>query len=205
MVILVNGGTASASEVLTSSLQDNRLAYVIGTKTYGKGVVQELIPLKKGGVLKLTVEEYLSPNLRKINGKGIIPDLTIENQDEQLLKAIAYLNGSTALRLFRDGTAAIAGFPSGNHVAKKIDGKWFIALRSFAGLYGYKIDWNAAKGQVTLRYGSSSRTYSVKNNPHLRNEKGMLWISLDKLDQDFSSIVVEKKEKEWRVQVKQSQ
>jgi carboxyl-terminal processing protease len=191
-VVLVNGGTASASEVLAGALQDDKVATVIGTKTFGKGVVQELMPLQKGGVLKLTVEEYFSPLMHKINGQGITPDIVVENSDEQVMKAVSYLHGSTSLYLYPNGTAGVAGFPAGNSIAKKINGKWFVALRPFAQLYGGQIYWDGARQQATLRYGEVSRNYTTKNNTYVRNEKGTLWVSLDKLDSDFSSIYLEK-------------
>ncbi|WP_240491805.1 S41 family peptidase, partial [Acinetobacter baumannii] len=78
---------------------DHKAGTLIGAKTFGKGVVQELVPLEKGGILKLTVEEYFSPKMHKINGQGIVPDITVEDGDAQLMKAISYLHGSTALHL----------------------------------------------------------------------------------------------------------
>lgn len=202
MVVLVNGLTASASEVLTGVLKDYKVATVIGTKTFGKGTVQELIPLQKGGVLKLTVEEYFSPLMHKINGQGILPDIVVQNPDEQVMRAISYLHGSTALHLYPDGTAGVAGFPAGNSLAKKVGGKWFIALRPFAEVYGCQIYWDGARQQAVLRCGEVVRKYSTKNNTYLRNEKGTLWLALDKLDSDFPSIFVEKRGGDILVHVK---
>ncbi|AMA71718.1 hypothetical protein ACH33_01915 [Aneurinibacillus sp. XH2] len=191
VVVLVNGGTASASEVLTGALQDYNVAKIVGTKTFGKGTVQELVPLKQGGILKLTIEEYFSPKLRKINGHGITPDIIVENPNEQVIKAISYLHGSTALVLHSNGTASVAGIPAGESVAKKIDGKWFIALRPFAQLYGCQVYWDASQEIATMRCGETVRKYPSKNNAYVRNEKGVLWLSLEKLDSDFPSILVE--------------
>lgn len=119
MAVLVNGRTASASEMLAGALQDYKVGTVIGTKTFGKGIVQATMPLEKGGILKLTVEEYFSPQMNKINGKGIMPDIVIEKPDDQLMRAITYLNGSTALRLNPDGTASIAGFPAAEELPRR--------------------------------------------------------------------------------------
>ena len=96
MVVLVNEYSASASEILTGALKDNNRAKVVGTKTYGKGVIQSVLPLTDGSVLKLTVNEYYTPNEIKINKVGIEPDYIIENnketeEDEQLNKAIELL------------------------------------------------------------------------------------------------------------------
>lgn len=86
---LVNGNSASASEVLTGALQDYKAITVIGTKTYGKGSVQEVVPLQSGGALKVTVEEYLTPKLRKVNGVGLEPDVKVEGGEvPELLTAL---------------------------------------------------------------------------------------------------------------------
>ena len=84
MVILVNENTASASEILTAALQDNKAGVVIGTKTYGKGVTQIMHKFSDGTAVKLTVTEYFRPNGDTVNGVGITPD--IEAEDEEALE-----------------------------------------------------------------------------------------------------------------------
>ena len=94
VVVLANIGSASASEILVSDLKDNGKADIVGEKTFGKGVIQELIYLPNGGALKVTSSEYCTPKREKINGKGIIPNYEIQfdynnpEVDEQLNKAI---------------------------------------------------------------------------------------------------------------------
>lgn len=202
MAVLVNGGTASASEMLIGALQDYKVGTVIGTKTFGKGVVQATMPLEKGGILKLTVEEYFSPEMNKINGKGIMPNIVIEKPDDQLMRAITYLNGSTALRLNSDGTVSVAGFPAAEGIAKKIGTQWFIALRPFADLYKCQVDWDNAHQQAVFHCGGTTRKYSVKDNPYVRNENGTIWVALDKLNKDFPAIYVEKRDQNIFVHVK---
>lgn len=97
MIVLTNEGSASASEILASALQDHGIANVVGQTTFGKGVVQTLIPTVSNGYLKLTTSEYFTPNGNKINKVGVKPDVEIaddENteKDEQLDKAIELLN-----------------------------------------------------------------------------------------------------------------
>jgi carboxyl-terminal processing protease len=77
LVVLVNGNTASASEIVTGALQDYRRATVIGTQTFGKGVVQTVFPLSGGAELKMTVASYRTPLGRDINHKGIRPDIVV--------------------------------------------------------------------------------------------------------------------------------
>ena len=91
MVILVNGNTASASEILTAALQDNKAGTVIGTKTYGKGVTQLMHKFDDGTAVKLTVTEYFRPNGGHVNGVGITPDIEAEGDAEVFEAALREL------------------------------------------------------------------------------------------------------------------
>jgi carboxyl-terminal processing protease len=79
-VILINGGSASASEILAGALQDYGLAVVVGTKSFGKGSVQTILKLSNGGSLRLTTAKYLTPKGRSLHGQGIDPDVISEEQ-----------------------------------------------------------------------------------------------------------------------------
>jgi carboxyl-terminal processing protease len=96
LVLLVNGYSASASEIVTGALKDSDRAEIIGTRTFGKGLVQSIIPLDGDSALKLTTAIYLTPNGTDINKKGITPDIVVVDRpktkkDEQLQRALAYL------------------------------------------------------------------------------------------------------------------
>lgn len=80
MIILVNGGSASASEIVAGALQDLGRAVILGTPTFGKGSVQTIIPLSDGSALRLTTARYYTPSGKIIQENGIIPDIVIENQ-----------------------------------------------------------------------------------------------------------------------------
>ena len=99
MVVLVNENSASATEIFAGAIQDNKVGTIIGTKTFGKGIMQEIQPLAIGGAIKITIEEFKTPNGNRIHEIGIIPDIEVENeediveesQDSQLQRAIDFL------------------------------------------------------------------------------------------------------------------
>ena len=104
IVVLVNENTASSSEILAGALKDLGKAKIVGTTTYGKGVIQEILTLSDGSGLKITTEKYLTPNKTEINKIGIKPDEEVklpdsvenilevdEKDDTQLQKAIEIL------------------------------------------------------------------------------------------------------------------
>jgi carboxyl-terminal processing protease len=98
MVVLINGDTASASEIVTAALEQSGIAKVVGTTSFGKGTFQEVIPLKNGGALDLTVGEYLTRNGTSINGTGIAPQVKAKDNpktkpDEGRERALQVLSG----------------------------------------------------------------------------------------------------------------
>lgn len=104
LAVLVDGNSASASEIYAGAIQDYGIGQIVGTKTYGKGVVQTIYDLKDGTSLKLTVAEYFTPNGRNIDGEGITPDVEVAYQrnendpeaDNQLERAVEVLKKEMA-------------------------------------------------------------------------------------------------------------
>ena len=102
-IVLINYGSASASEIVAGSLKDHKRAILIGERTYGKGSVQSIIPLRNEGAIRLTVSKYYLPSGQSISDIGVAPDFIVEESsdafrintetDNQLQFAIKLLNG----------------------------------------------------------------------------------------------------------------
>ena len=104
LAVLVNGYSASAAEIFSGAIKDYGIGTLVGTKTYGKGIVQRIVGMEDGTAVKLTVSKYFTPNGTDIHKKGIEPDVTVEldeslknkvtvteEEDNQLQKAISIL------------------------------------------------------------------------------------------------------------------
>ena len=89
LVVLVNGGSASASEIVTGALKDYKRALIIGEKTFGKGIVQQIIPIGDGEAIKLTIAQYFTPKGNYIHEKGIEPDIKVEMNEILAIKGYA--------------------------------------------------------------------------------------------------------------------
>jgi carboxyl-terminal processing protease len=118
LVVLINGGSASASEILSGALKDNKRAILVGERSFGKGLVQEINQLPGGAGVNITTQRYLTPNDTDINKKGIEPDIPVElteedakaKKDPQLVKAIAIaeemIKGKTVKDILNQSIAA---------------------------------------------------------------------------------------------------
>lgn len=102
LVVLINGNSASASEILAGAVKDYGIGTIVGTTTYGKGVVQNIFALSDGSAVKLTISNYFTPNGNNIHGIGVVPDVEVEldvdkyydeDVDTQIEKALEVLNG----------------------------------------------------------------------------------------------------------------
>jgi len=105
LIVLINGGSASASEIVAGALKDNKRAIILGEKSFGKGSVQSVMPLSNGGGLRLTVAKYYLPSGETIENIGVVPDIKVEQKkedfkindpinDNQLIYALKLLKAS---------------------------------------------------------------------------------------------------------------
>ena len=116
IVVLINGGSASASEIVSGALQDHKRATLIGTRSFGKGSVQTIIPLgARGGAIRLTTARYYTPSGRSIQAKGIMPDYVIEEELPDKLK-------DKADQLRTRGEASLRGHLKNNQIKKEESG-----------------------------------------------------------------------------------
>jgi carboxyl-terminal processing protease len=88
MAILVNGGSASASEIVSGALQDHNRAILVGEKTFGKGSVQSVLPIDEGAAIRLTTAKYYTPSERVIHENGITPDIEVPMSPEDWRKLL---------------------------------------------------------------------------------------------------------------------
>ena len=172
VIVLINGGSASASEIVAGALQDHKRATVIGTRSFGKGSVQTIIPLGANGAIRLTTARYYTPSGRSIQAKGIDPDVVVEQELPPELQSQA----ATGCRA-RPACAAISraskdgkeGSGSSNYVPKEAekDTQLQYALKM---LRGEPLPAPAAEGR-----GGDPRPRPSRAGSRSRSRHGLLW------------------------------
>lgn len=158
VVVLVNGNSASAAEVLAGALEDYGRAVLVGSRSYGKGVVQAVVPLKAGGALKFTIARFLTPRGRFLDGNGLVPRrqvslpcLAVAAARQELLPdqprtVLFNLQGGEAMV----GAEKIAGC---NFTPVLLNGEWYLPLRFTLEALGYSVNWKQEEGRVVATDG----------------------------------------------------
>lgn len=201
VVVLVDRGSASASEILTGALKDHGFT-VIGTRTYGKGVIQQVVKLENGGYLKYTIASFYSPIKKNpIHGIGIKPDILLSDPGLQLVRAVAELNGGEGLSVEVDldhNTVSAGKIKAAmpNTIIKE-RGEYYLPLRYMTELFGGRIIWDEklGKSRLTLRdkefvvnnaLGTVSENYKyIGRRQDVKTVKGVTYISLDFIKRYF--------------------
>lgn len=198
VAILVNNDSASASEALAGALQDFGVATLIGDRTFGKGTVQSVIPLKAGGALKMTTAKYHTPNDRVIDYTGLAPDIQVLTPALQLARAKNWLNPSdkTTVIFEAGGTGAIV-----NGSAVKLSQTplqqgniTYLPLRFVFEALGYRVDWQFSDGSIKVTdplsevlfypegdWRALSDGQAVTVTDPLLNKNGATYVSLSSL------------------------
>lgn len=191
VTILVNGGSASASELLAGALQDYGAAKLTGTQTFGKGVVQSIIPLKSGGVLKVTVQEYFTPNGRKVNKKGLKPDHVVEGAGEQLIQGFRDAGGHALSLTTARGSVVINGIRIAQQDPAIQQGKvWYVNLRLAAAMAGAELRYDLKTRKITVTSKNKSYTLNIKDK-HLILKNGWSLIDTRTLHSWFANITAQ--------------
>ncbi|WP_238357503.1 S41 family peptidase [Cohnella zeiphila] len=180
--VLVNGNTASASELLSGALQDYGAAKLIGTKTYGKGVVQQILNVPSGGVLKVTIEEYYTPNGHKVDHKGLTPDQVVHGAAEQLIAAYRAAGGQSLTLTAGKGSVTVNGVRTGQSAVVRASGKPFLNLRLAAAFSGATVQYDAATRTILFARGGQIVRIPVAG-PSLQVENGVSYVDVKQLAQ----------------------
>lgn len=159
LVVLVNGGSASAAEILAGAIQDYQMGKLVGTRTFGKGSVQTLFQLSNGSVLKLTTARYHTATGRVVDGNGLIPDYQIESAEQQLSYAEEILETENQrLIVLRPGKKEVL-VGEVKKVALKSEpylwqGHLLVPLQFTDEVFGAVVNRDQKANKVTLSYGS---------------------------------------------------
>ncbi|KJR98001.1 MAG: hypothetical protein VR68_11955 [Peptococcaceae bacterium BRH_c4a] len=175
MVILVNSRSASSSEIFAGALQDYGVAALVGETSYGKGVVQSLIPLETGGALKVTTAEYSTPKGRHLQKQGLKPDFSVTNPDLQVLFAlkllhpehkrmITFTTGSDEVNI--DGEKILLEDSMINN-----EGTLCLPLRFTFEAMGYVVSWDNDGGKIILQKLGNSIVIPVKGYPLINGQE----------------------------------
>lgn len=188
VVVLVNENSASASEILAGALQDYGVAKIIGTKTYGKGVVQSLWPLTSGGYLKITYEEYYTPNQHKVHKEGIQPNTMVSGATAQLITGLRASGVQQfTLKLGKDKVILNnAIFYQTVHVIRE-GKKVYVPSSLLAALVGGKVAWDAKKHAVAISANGVQASFTVQSGG-VKVKDGSSYVNIDQLTAKFPQL-----------------
>ncbi|MDG0813008.1 S41 family peptidase [Cohnella rhizosphaerae] len=186
--ILVDGGSASATELLSGALQEYGVAKLVGSKTYGKGVIQQLIPVASGGTLKVTVQEYKTPGGKKVDKVGLTPDVAVAGGLQQLLKAYRLAGGGDVRLTVGRGALVVNGIrsPDAGSVVKK-NGVWYVSSRLGAIATESTLSYDAKNRQIVLAKDGTTHRLAA-SDAHVIVKNGVSYVDVRLLSKWFSNL-----------------
>lgn len=190
VVILTNEYSASASEALTGALRDNKLATVVGTRSFGKARIQSLITVSAGGELKLTTQKYLTPNKEDFNHIGLAPDIEVQGKAAQLITALQ-IAGLTGISVSGDNHILdVNGNPfAGNVGLVKQGTKTYASARVLAALIESDLTWDAKNKKVLVTTGAGQTSgFSIASKDALSKDNET-FIELSAFKKKFPALV----------------
>ena len=173
MAVLIDGESASAAELLAGTLQKNGRAVLIGERSFGKATMQSLVELSNGGVLRVSVDNWLLPDRSNIHGKGLVPNIRISRPEAAVNAAVQWLLPERRQRLqlsLKDNTGLLNGDIQLYEVPELVreDGTLYFPLRYVIESFGSEVRWDENRKQV--QFGLKRRNVEV--DP----AKGLVWI-----------------------------
>jgi len=189
VVVLTNEYTASASEALTGALRDNKLATIVGTRSFGKARIQSLLPMTNGGTLKLTTERYLTPNKEDFNHIGLNPDIEVQGKTAQLITALK-IAGMTSIEASGDNHILnINGTPvAGNVGLIKKGTSIYASSRVLAALVEGEVSWDAKNKKVVITKGSGGTVGFTLASKEALSQNYETYIRVDAFKKKFPSV-----------------
>ncbi|WP_158543742.1 S41 family peptidase [Cohnella sp. OV330] len=186
--ILVDGGSASATELLSGALQEYGVAKLVGTKTYGKGVIQQLIPVASGGTLKVTVQEYKTPGGKKVDKVGLTPDVAVTGGLQQLLAAYRLAGGGDVRLTVGRGALVVNGIRTADagSVIKK-NGVWYVSSKLGALASEAKLSYDAKARQIVLDKDGTTHRLAASDS-HVIVKNGVSYIDVRLLSKWFANL-----------------
>ncbi|MGD9677933.1 MAG: S41 family peptidase [Vulcanibacillus sp.] len=181
LIVLIDGGSASASEILAGALKDYNKATIVGENSYGKGTVQNLISLDNGGYLKLTVNEYFTPNKNKMNEVGIKPDVIVADAEKQITTALLILEGNNSYKEY---------MPVINSSWIQKSGQDYIALREMINYFDGNIIYSSKQKTIKILLGNEQINLQIDASNGLIIENGKSYISLEQLNLLFKELLI---------------
>ncbi len=186
IVLLIDGGSASASEILAGALKDYDKAIIVGENSFGKGTVQNLISLENGDFLKLTVNEYFTPLKNKMDGVGVKPDIEVFNSEKQLMTALMLLDDSI---LYQEYNPIL----NKNWITE--NDQDYIALRDMVYYFDGIIKWNSKKKIIEINLDGTSIELPTSTTDGLIIRNGTSYLSVDQINALFKNLMIIKEGK----------